>query len=547
MTAVKTKSKKSSAAHKQTSLRDLAVRGGAYLAARELIGMFIRLIGLVLTLRAVGPADYGIYNAGIAYVTVAIVLAQMGTETYLIRLPEEPTKRTYNEAFTHLLISTLLVTVVSEALTFPLGDLIKPAGTLVPLQVMLLSIPLNVLWAPGQAAIERAFDYRKMGMLELSGDLVLYGVSVPLAFAGMGTWALVIGMFAWQGWLLAGSFVLSGLRYRLAFSREGTAAMLKYGAGISSFNLINTLQQLLVPVVVGTFCGAVGVGYVAFAQRLTNVLSFAQRNLARVGTVAIARARDKTPQQLGDAMTEGTVMMLITTAIPFAGFGLVAKSVIPLVFGSEWSAALPLYVTLAIFMVLATYGTCRYTLFFAIDQNRKAVIGNIIQLVVMIGLTYPLVKQFGPVGFGYATLASLVCLIYAEWAARKVAPVNYMRMLAPMIGFMGPLLAPLIPFPASLLTLSGFVFLVIVPSTRRDLMKIVNTVLGALGRRRGGEAADADAITDGQIPAAKIAALPPGDWIVTGRKSADGELFSTRVFVPPPVGRAVSGSGTLDI
>jgi O-antigen/teichoic acid export membrane protein len=145
---------------KSGSLRDLAVRGGAYLAARELIGMFIRLAGMVLTLRAVGPADYGIYNAAIAYVTVAVVIAQMGTEIYLIRLPEEPTKRTYNEAFTHLLISTLLVTAVSEALTIPLGDVVKPAGTLIPLRVMLLSIPLNVLWAPGQAAIERAFDYR---------------------------------------------------------------------------------------------------------------------------------------------------------------------------------------------------------------------------------------------------------------------------------------------------------------------------------------------------------------------------------------------------
>ena len=53
-------------------LRNLVARGGMYLLGREGIGMLIRLAGVVLTLRWIGPHDYGIYSGAAAFVLVVI-------------------------------------------------------------------------------------------------------------------------------------------------------------------------------------------------------------------------------------------------------------------------------------------------------------------------------------------------------------------------------------------------------------------------------------------------------------------------------------------
>src|SRR6185437_11831333 len=75
---------------------------------------------------------------------------------------------------------------VGEGLTVLVRPWLRPVGVFLPLRILLLSIPLNVLWAPAQAFIERSFAYRRMGLLELGGDVVLYVVAVPAAIGGAG-------------------------------------------------------------------------------------------------------------------------------------------------------------------------------------------------------------------------------------------------------------------------------------------------------------------------------------------------------------------------
>jgi hypothetical protein len=230
-----------------SELRTLAVRGGSYLLGREAIGGGVRLLGLVLVVKLIGPADYGIYSAALAFVLWVVTLAQMGTETYLIRQAGELEPARYNYAFTFLLCTSLLSTGIAESLTFAVAPLLRPTGVLIPLRILLLSIPINVLWAPAQAAIERAFRYRVMGLIELGGDVALYGTAVPLAFLKFGTWSLVIGCFSWQAWLLVSSTLLAGLRPRLKWSRAEVRDLLNHGVSYASARWIGQASSLVNP------------------------------------------------------------------------------------------------------------------------------------------------------------------------------------------------------------------------------------------------------------------------------------------------------------
>jgi O-antigen/teichoic acid export membrane protein len=466
----------------------LAVRGGAYLVGREAFGMCIRLAGVVATVRLIGPNHYGIYAAAAAFTLVVATIAQMGAEVYLIRMPEEPSPEHYNQVFTYLIGTSLVTTAVALGATFAFGGLLRPFGVLVPLRILLLSVPINVLWAPAQARIERSFGYRKMGILEVGGDLALYGTAVPLAILGFGAWSLIAGYFAWQTWLLVGSFAFSGLRPKLRWS-SGTARQLtRYGFSYSMTSWIHRLSGLVNPLVVGGFFGAVGVGYVAFAQRLVDTIGFANRGAYRLGLVAMSRVPAEQKGRIERALEEGSVLQLVALGVPLAAFGVLAPKVIPLLFGRQWDASIRVYSLLALASLLGAAGLMQITFLLSRGRNGTVAWTATIGGVILATTAIPLVWRYGVDGFGYASLIALADLIFLDWKVRQEVAVSYRRYL-PLTAVMAPLVAfPLLPFPLSLVMFAPAVVFLIVPSTRRQGIQQIVVVRSALSRRPVGQA-----------------------------------------------------------
>jgi O-antigen/teichoic acid export membrane protein len=465
-------------------LRQLAIRGGAYLLVREAVGMVIRLAGLVITLRLIGPSSYGIYAGAAAFVLVVTTVAQMGGEIFLIKMTSIPDRSHYNEVFTLLLVTSLAATGLALVGTWAFSGLIRPVGVLLPLRVLLLSVPINVLWAPAQARIERGFGYRKMGLLEVGGDVVLYGVAVPLAFLGFGAWSLVIGFLAWQLWLLVGSYLLSGLRLRLRWSKSMTRELTSFGFSYSLQTGTSQLSGLVNPLVVGTFLGATGVGYVAFALRLVSTIGFAMRGAWRLGLVSLSRIPDGDTERLRRAVEEGSEFLLIALGVPFAIFGVMARTVVPLFFGQEWSTAIRLYTILALVTVVGGSGFIQVSLLISRGRNFTVAIAGSFQAVILAIGAYFLVRRFGLNGFGYATILTVAGLFYVDRATRSIVSFGYRKYLLWLLA-MGPLvLYPLPPFPVSLVMIVPLVVMTLIPSTRREGQRQFVVVKNALSRGR---------------------------------------------------------------
>jgi len=483
-------------------LREIAVRSGAYMAGREVLGSLIRLGGLVVVVRQIGPSDFGIYSAAAVFVYFAATLAQMGAEVFLIRSPGPLPQQRSNEVFTFLLCTSLVVVVVGLGLSFFLAPWIRPVGVLVPFRVLLLSVPVNVLWAPAQAAIERKFAYRRMGLLELGGDVALYATAVPLALSGAGAWSLVAGYFAWQVWLLAGSLALSGQRPHLAWSQETFRALLRHGSTYALTTWMAGARSSIITLIVGAFAGAAGVGYINFAQRLVGTLNFTDRGVHRIGMVAISRADKSNTGRMGLALEEGTLLLMAVAALPFAAFGLVAAWVLPAVFGVEWLPALPVYVLLSVWAVVRVPVTVQRTLLYAYGRNFPPAVTSAIELAVVVGVSVVAVHALGIVGFGYATLFGVSSTLYTHHASRRLVPIRYRRFALPLVGFVPPLLAPVIPMPWAMLTLIGPIMVLASPSMRRELWRLEMMVQAAVtrGRRRspvpaGGSAGEGVPVT----------------------------------------------------
>ena len=65
------------------SLRSQVLRGGAYLGFRQLVGLLINVVGVLLLTRALGPAAYGRYAAALGLFGALQLGAQLGIGVFL--------------------------------------------------------------------------------------------------------------------------------------------------------------------------------------------------------------------------------------------------------------------------------------------------------------------------------------------------------------------------------------------------------------------------------------------------------------------------------
>jgi O-antigen/teichoic acid export membrane protein len=188
------------------SLKHKAIQGGAFLVARQAIGIALSLVGVLLVTRIIGPRQYGLYAVGAGVVNYLYTFGTWGLDVYLLRKTEDPHGREFDQAFTILLCVSAIFTVGLIALARIIAGFVRIAGVAPLISVLTIGIPLNLLVLPATVKLDRELNFKQVAMIELIGQVSLYAVSVPLAFAGAGAWAPVGGFLTQEFLILVLTF-----------------------------------------------------------------------------------------------------------------------------------------------------------------------------------------------------------------------------------------------------------------------------------------------------------------------------------------------------
>lgn len=462
-------------------MRQRVLSGGVYLAAREALGIGVRLAGVLALTRLLAPAEFGTYAGAAAIVTFLGYVAQWGTEIFLIRREQAPTKRLYDETFTFLLLSTSTIGSLALAAALAVGAV---AGVHVgTFAVLLIALPLNALWAPAQAQIERAFRFRAMAVLELGGDVVLYTTSVGLVLLGAGVWGPVAGYVVWQGFLLVASYAMARYRPALALSRASAREIASFGLTFSAATWIERGREVVNPLVVGPLLGAAAVGYVAVALRLGETLSFATRATWRIAIAVLGRVQSDLGR-VRRALEEGMVLQALAAGSVLCGFSLIADEAVPVVFGERWTPALEVFPYVAAsYLVMATFAL-HNSLLYVLRRNQRVAAINALRVASLAGLSVLLLPLIGIAGFGVALLTSQLSVVLLDREVRRVlGSYRPQRGLAWLAVLLPPTFTPFAGWPLALALWLPLLLLLTVPAMRAQLRGYVATIRTALLRR----------------------------------------------------------------
>ena len=389
------------------NLRDLAVRGGASLVVRQGLGIFVSTVGLILLTRALGPEAYGLWAATFGIYSYFSGLSRWGVDIYLIRRKEEPQPQDYNQAFSLLLLAGLGSAGLA-ILALPLLEHWVRLEGFAPIAITVFAgLPLPLLGLVPLARLERALDYRKIALIELSGQIAIYVVALPLAYQGLGPWSPVAGVWASQLLTLGLLYRISGYRPRLHWESTRVRSVLAYGVGFSASEGLWNLANLVNPLIVGRYVGAEAVGQVALAARLVeHVGSMISLPAERLSIPVFARIQEDRARVMR-ALDRGTSLQLMALGPLLAGVGLGAPWVLPLLLGPSWLPALEVYPFIALSYLVGTTFGLHSSILFVMQRLWGVAAFRLVNLILFAGTALLLVPHLGIEGYGWAEVLHL--------------------------------------------------------------------------------------------------------------------------------------------
>ena len=411
--------------HDGPSLRTIVLQGGVFLYIRQLFSIGLSLIGVIIITRVIGPERYGSYAAAFAVSQFFLLVGPLGISVYLIRQSGPIDDKEYALAATLLLSISLAAILFIESMAGLIGSWIRATDVEQLLRALALVLPAQMLSLVANARLERNLDYRRIGVIEVSGHVIYYAAAVPLALSGFGSWSLAAGWCFQQFFLCVALHYASHHKVRFAWSTTIARRMFTFTIGYSTANCLWQLRYLVNPFIIGHFLGADSVGQIGLTIRLVEILSFVRGITIRLSIAALARIQNR-PDKLLRAITQGMQLQILAIGPVLLAFAWFGPSLLPHLFGERWQPVMDIYPFIAIGYLTSALFTMHTSSLSLLHRNSDVSLFNILHLSLFVPTVLFAVRHFGIIGYGVGELVALLSYPYLHLKlVRAIGRPNY--------------------------------------------------------------------------------------------------------------------------
>jgi O-antigen/teichoic acid export membrane protein len=409
----------------QPKLRHAALRGGAFLAARQVVSILLKFLGVLLITRVLGPAKYGAYVSAINIYQYAVAIGSAGVGIYLLRHDGAVPEASFRTSYSVLAMMSALLFVSIEGGARTLANWTAVEGFEPVMQVIALALPLQLLAIPASVRLERQLNYRSVAMIEIIGQIAFYALGVPLVTLKFGPISLAAAWVLQQAVTCVAAHLASKTRPAFEFDRPVAKAIVHYAADYSVANWIWQMRMLVNPLIVGPALGARVVGIVGMTIGLLEMLSIIKTIAWRLSVAILTKFRSNI-ERLRTAVTEGMELQVLAVGTILLGFGWSGQFIVPRLFGARWIEVMDIYPYIAVsYLTQAAFNVHSATMS-VINRNRDLAIYHLVSVSIFAVTAYFSVARFGMVGYGYAELATIPAYIVMHLVlARAIGSPNY--------------------------------------------------------------------------------------------------------------------------
>jgi O-antigen/teichoic acid export membrane protein len=431
----------------------------------------ISFVSLIIYMRLLTVADFGLFSAVLALVELLGVFVTMLFHNVLVQRPDV-TEQHFNTAFSASMALSLLMALGCWAIAPLFAASMHQAIAARVLTWMGLVFPCSALSATLVARQRRLFDFRALALRSLVGRAVGGGIGIASAFMGAGLWSLVL-----QQILIAavGSIVLwvtADKTPRLQFRYGEFRQMIGFGVLSVSGYLLSFSIRRVFTILASAILGVELAGYLNLSFRVVDVFwTIAATAVGQVALPMLAGLQLE-PDRLKRAYQAATQFSCLALYPCFVGLGAVAPEVVDILFGHRWQPSSP-YVTVLGFLVLLQVPRLVFSpLLTALGRPRDLLVGLLAELLFLVGVTWSIGMPSMPWAIGLWVASESVMVVVSSWVMTRATGYS---VLVQFGGVLNPLLASLLMAAATIGTRSHL------PAELGPLLRLVVLLpLGAL-------------------------------------------------------------------
>ena len=295
---------------------------------------------MVVLARLLTPADYGAAALAITIATYSMILGDLGFGTALVQA-SKVSQRSASTAFWCALGAGVLGFTVVALGAYPASRAFGEPQVMALVIGGGLTLLLVGVGSTSNALLTRSMRFRAIQTATLIATVAATTCGIAAAALGAGPWALVTQQIVLA--LVMSALFLVAARWRpsLEFSRDTRRSLSAFAFPFTGGSAFFVLHGVVAVVVIGHVVGLADLGIWNLSMAIVIVpMALLAAPISRVIYAAFARMRDD-PARIAELWVKGFTLLAAVLLPTFVAIIALAPDLIPFVFGSKWTSAVP--------------------------------------------------------------------------------------------------------------------------------------------------------------------------------------------------------------
>jgi O-antigen/teichoic acid export membrane protein len=435
-----------------------SVKSVLALASRTFFLQLVSVVSFLIISTLLVPSEVGIYTAVIAIQRIINFFTDFGLGAALIQKKDELTQEDLNTSFTIQAVITFIIFL----LVYFLRDTISAFFRLnqegeALLLVLVFTVFISSFKTIPSILLERKINFQKLIIPQIAESLIFNAVLIVLVIRGLGVESYTYAFLLSSIIGLPFYYHVSPWKIGLGVDRKALEH-LKFGISFQAKNVLATIKDDLLTVILVKFLSFSQIGYIGFAQRIAFLTyRYVVDSVTKVTFSTYSRIQDE-KQVLRSAIEKSLFFVSVLMFPMLTGIILVSPYVVNFV--PKWNKWEPAVISIIFFCLNAAFSSMSGILVNILDASGK--VNKTLKLMVLWTvltwlLTPVLIMQMGYNGVAIASFIVSTTIFYTVYLAQKV--VNFSFLKSVYKPFLASILMGTITYIYSLYFVSGIITL----------------------------------------------------------------------------------------
>lgn len=384
-----------------------AIAGVSWVGLLRVATRLLAIVRIAILARILTPAQFGVFGIAALVVAFVEILTETGINVFLVQ--EEKNIDEYISTAWIVSIARGMLIAASILLISPfVVSFFHAPQAFLPI-LLISSVPfIRGFINPAVAVLQKELLFDKEFLFRLVIFFVDAFVAVVATLITRSPIGIVWGLIAGALVEVILSFLVLKPHPSFVFEPAKTSHILGRGKWVTASGIFGYIFHNGSDIVIGKFLSSFSLGLYQVGYKISTLtITEVGDIISRVVFPVFAKIAGDTKRLRRAFFRTFIVVCLITLPFGFVLF-FFPQTIISVLLGNQWIAAVPVVKVLALFgVVRAISGTCT-PLFLAVKKQNYAMVVMFVSLCFFGALIIPLVKHFGIIGASYALLIGAV-------------------------------------------------------------------------------------------------------------------------------------------